>query len=511
MLRSLIALATALALFWSLAAAPALALTLEEEREIGRKALREVKAELPLIKDPDVLSYLRRLGARLAAQVKDDPFEYHFYVADLGEMNAFALPGGWIFIFRGMITSLESEAELAGVMAHEMSHVHYRHIASRMKRSGPVTAATLAGMLAGMILGGLAGVPQLGQAITMGSVAAGIQKQLAFSREDEKQADYGAFQIVSKAGYPPKEMERSFARIWREQRYTMPQVPTYLLTHPTSPERMETLQNLVRRHPFKGSSYDNGDFLRIRTRLIALYDSEDSAERALRHQLEKRGDLHELARYGLGLLEMRRSRFALALKQLQQVGGRWADSPAVIRARGICHLRLGEYGQAQALLARVLVQDPKDQEALLALGQAYLQTGRLSQARDTFRRVLALDGENSQARYDLGVALGRLGHTAEASLQLGLAFKARGNLRAARYHLERALKGLAGRPQLQAQARKALDEMDRPKKKKRPPAHQQGAGFARDRQAINGLWITDSTGITRRLDSPEPTPYPERR
>lgn len=511
-MKRFIAILTALALFMSLTAPSVLALTLEEERDIGRKAMQQVIAEIPLIEDPDILSYIRNLGARLARQLDDNPWEFKFYVADLDEMNAFALPGGWMVFFRGMITEMDSEAELAGVMAHEMSHVYYRHISSRIKRSGPVNALTVAGMIAGMILGGLAGMPELGQAVTMGSVAGGIQKQLEFSREDERQADYGAFLILSKAGYPPEEMEKSFARIYRETRNTTPDVPGYLRTHPTSPERMETLQNLVRRHPMKHASYDNSEFLRIRTKLIALYDSEDTAERKLLNQTRSKDEeLRDLARYGMGLLEMRRKHFERALKHLQLVAGKWKDSPAVIRAQAICLLRLGHFDQAGSILARVLARNPKDEEALLTMGQTYLQDDKPQQSEQYFRDLLKLDPDSEQAQYNLGVALGRTGRTAEASLYLGLAFKARRNQRAARYHLERAVKELSNRPELAKRARKALDEMDEIKKKKKPEDGQGGSGFSMDRKDASGMWITDSSGVRRRISTFEPSYYPERR
>jgi predicted Zn-dependent protease len=512
-MKQFIATVTAFALFMTLAAPAALALTLEEEREIGRKAMQQVLVEIPLIEDPDILSYIRNLGARLVAELDENPWDYKFYVADIGEMNAFALPGGWMVFFRGMITSMESEAELAGVMAHEMSHVYYRHISSRIKRSGPVNALTTAGMIAGMILGGLVGVPQLGQAITMGSLAGGIQKQLQFSREDERQADYGAFLIVSKAGYPPEEMEKSFSRIYREQRHTMPDVPGYLLTHPTSPERMETLQNLVRRHPTNDAIYDNSEFLRIRTKLIALYDSEDTAQRKLMHQTRsKNTDERDLARYGMGLLEMRRNHYERALKHLQLVGGKWKDSPAVIRAQAMCLQRLGQFDKAESILARVLARNPKDQEALLTMGQIYLQNEKPNQAQEYFREVLKLDPECEQAHYDLGMALGRMGQTAEASLHLGLAFKARRNFRVARYHLDRAAKGLTGRPHLADKARRALSDLDDiEEKKKKPKDREEGKGFSIDRSDATGMWITDPSGVRRRIKPFEPSIYPERR
>jgi predicted Zn-dependent protease len=491
--RRLIALAACLALLWAQAAQ---ALTLEEEREIGREAFQEVKQEIPLIHDPVVVDYIRDLGRKLERRLEGDPFEYKWYVADEPDMNAFALPGGWIFMFRGMITSMDSEAELVGVMAHEMSHVHYRHISERIKKSGPVSVATMAGMLAGMLLGALAGAPQLGQALTMGSMAGGIQKQLAFSRQDEEQADFGAFKLMTQAGYPASEMEESFRRVWRMQRYTRPDVPRYLLTHPTSPERMEKLQSLVRRHPQPGASFDNQRFLRVRTRLVAMYEAEDRANREL-HRMMTEGDNPGLGYYGMALLEMRRDRYDLALAYLDQLKEGWAGEAAVVREKGICHLRLGHFQKAQELLSQVVASRPEDREALLGLGEAYLQGGSFDQARRVLERALEADPASAEARHQLGMALGKMGRTTEASLHLGLAFKARGNLRAAKYHLNRAVEGLAGRPELQAQARKALDELEgkKPEDQRRDQA---GPGWR------GGFTLTGPDGVERRVTGPGP-------
>lgn len=453
-----------------LAFLPALswAITLEEERDIGRKAFQEVKAEMPLVHDYDSVQYVRKLGKSLTATLADDPFHYHFYIANSPDYNAFALPGGWIFFFRGMITSMKSEAELASVMAHEISHVHYRHLAKRIKRSGPVNVATLAGMVAGMLLGALAGSPALGQAVTMGSIAGGIQKQLAFSREDEEQADYGAFKILSANGYSPEDMANSFRRIWRIQRSSMPDMPSYLLTHPTSPERLEKVEDLARRYPVHVRHYDNSEFLRIRTRLKALYDPMDTAQTEF-VQMLRHNPNDPYALYGLSLLGMRKARYEESLKMLAKLVKLWPDKPSVRREIGICHLRLGQFERAQEYLTEALDRNPHDLEARGFLGQSYLMQGRPAMARDVLRKVLEQDPHNTQARYDLGVALGRLGDTGQASYYLGLAFKDRHNLRAAKFHLERAQRELVNRPDLREKATKALDELEGKGKKKSPP------------------------------------------
>ncbi len=175
-------------------------ITLDEERKIGREAYDEIMAQVPMVNDPDVVNYVRGLGARLVGELVDSPFTYTFNVADSGEMNAFALPGGYVFFFRGMITALDTEAELAGIMGHEISHVSHRHLAHRMENTAPLNAAMLAGMLAGVLLGAMGGAPQLGSALTFGSLAGGVQAHLAFSREDEEQADYSGFKLMTGLG-----------------------------------------------------------------------------------------------------------------------------------------------------------------------------------------------------------------------------------------------------------------------------------------------------------------------
>ncbi|MBU1274735.1 MAG: M48 family metalloprotease [Proteobacteria bacterium] len=459
MAQRLLCLLLCLALLAGFMPPPASALiSLDEERKMGEESFREIMASIPLVDDPDIVDYVRGLAKRLEVHVQDKPFPFRIYVADLGEMNAFAIPGGFIFMFRGMMTTLESEAELAGVLAHEMGHVWRRHLAHRMQKSTPVNIATLAGLLAGVLLGGAVS-PALGQAVTMGSVAGGAQKQLAFSREDEQEADWAAFKTITAAGYPPQEMERSFQRIWKIESYMGGNAPIYLRTHPTGPQRMEAMSSMARQWKGKPIHYDNSEFLRIQTRLIALYDPEGEAEKILgNRRLSDPNSPYPL--YGLGLLAMRRHRYEASLGFLERLGQLWPDNVYQIRAEGVCRLLMGQNAQAEALLKRALKLKPGDPDTLLALGQAYQRQGRLNDSTEVLRRLLALDTENHAALYELGVSLGRLGQVGEASLYLGLAFKQRHNYRSARYHLNRAVNNLADKPELRAKAEKALEQID---------------------------------------------------
>ncbi len=464
--RQGLALLLSFLLLAGLAPAPSRAMTLEEERKLGREAYDEVMAQVPMVKDPDCLAYLRRLGKRITDQLNDELFTYTFNIADDDEMNAFAIPGGYIFFFRGIITMLESEAELVGVLAHEIAHIHHRHLANRVERGTPLSIATMAGALAGMILAALGG-GAAGQALMIGSIAGGAQTSLMFSRDDESQADFTGYKLMTNLGYPGQEMAASFGRIWRMERLLGGEgVPNYLRSHPASPERMERIEDMVRRGSSRPRPYDNGEFLRIKTRLVALYEPlEQAAATLARQRREKPND--PLPLYGQALLEMRRARYHSALALLRLAGERgWQGSPLLWREQGKCHLLLGDLAQASDLLNKTVSLRYDDSEALSLLARAQMQGEQLEPARQTLARLVELEPDNDQALYDLGLALGKMGRTGESSLYLGQAFAKRGNERTARFHLTKAVASLESQPELREKAERELKEVEESKERK---------------------------------------------
>ena len=210
---------------------------------------------------------------------------------------------------------------------------------------------------------------------------------------------------------------------------------------------------------------DNHRFLRVRTRLTALYENEDAAGSRFRNEL-RQNPRDPYALYGMGLVSLRTGDYRMALKSMHRLAGIWTDDSSITRDMGICYLHLGQQQKAQELLNEALNSNPGDQQTLLALGQSLTQENHLDEAIFTLRRLLNKNPDLPQAHYDLGVALGKSGRTAEASLHLGLAFKGRKNLKMARYHLDQAARTLGDQPKLQNQAIKLLNEMDEEKKKR---------------------------------------------
>lgn len=469
--RALIYILVAVVIVGTLPAPAGAMMTTEEERKLGRKTYNEIVASVPMVTDPEIVRYINNLGKKLVEFLPDKRFDYHFYVADSGEINAFAIPGGYIFFYRGMITSLDNEAELAGIMAHEMGHVWRRHIAKRMEKTAPVQALSMAGVIAGLLLGALAGAPQLGQALAMGSMAGNIQAQLAYSRQDESEADWAGYKIMTDAGYPGKEMANTFNRMWKLEQQMGVNVPTYMRTHPQSPERMESIENMARRDTRTSAKFDNSEFQRIKVRLIALYEDKDHAQSNLEAMQRQHPD-EPVPVYGLGLLEMRLRDYKTALQSFDKVLKMLPDASWVQKEKGLCLVRLGKFQEAQFILDKALTKRPGDPSILFALGEAYMHSGEYSVAVHAFRRVLEAIPDNIEARRMMGMALGRMGRHGEASYQLGMAFKTEGNMKTARYHFERAVRSLDHDPELKAEAQKELDLMDeanaKDKKEKEP-------------------------------------------
>lgn len=212
--------------------------TPEEDVKLGREAAAEIREQYPLIKDEKIASYLTRLGDRLVAVAPPDlnkkVFEYSFTPVNLKEINAFALPGGPMFVHRGMFTAAASEGEVVGVMAHELSHVLLRHgTANASKAQNPwLQLGQIAGVVGGAMVGGTAGA-----AIAQGSNFGLGTILLRYSRDFEKQADLLGAQIMAKAGYDPRALARMFETIEKESRSNGGGGPQWMSSHPNPGNR----------------------------------------------------------------------------------------------------------------------------------------------------------------------------------------------------------------------------------------------------------------------------------
>jgi len=226
----------------------AFAITLGEEDEMSREFMRVVLRHFDVIRDPIISDYVNEIGNKILAVVPPQPFKYHFYVIKEDVYNAFSAPAGQIFINSGLIEAMESEDELAGILAHEISHSVCRHISQKIERSGKIGLATLAGVVAGILMG-IGGAGSAAGAVVMGSAAAGQSVSLAYSREDEAQADQLGMKFLTDAGYNADGLIVILKKIRARQWFDSKDIPTYLLTHPAVENRIAYIDSWIQTHP----------------------------------------------------------------------------------------------------------------------------------------------------------------------------------------------------------------------------------------------------------------------
>jgi beta-barrel assembly-enhancing protease len=439
-------------------------ITIQQERELSKKFMAMVRSRYTLIKDPIIVDYVNRVGDRLVSVLPPQPFKYHFYVLKEDVYNAFASPAGNIFINSGLLAALDSEGELAGILGHEIGHVVCRHISQKIESSKKIGMATLAGMVAGVLLG-IGGAGTAANALSVGSVAAGQAASLAYSREDEMQADQHGMMYVREAGYSGKGMLKAMEIIRSKQWYGSAQVPTYMMTHPALEDRISYIDNWLHENPSKPSRRRPpvGGFKLAHTRLVALYTDEDIALAHFKAAVAATPD-DAMANYGYALALTRVDKWHEAAKHMQRAIEGNAMATSMLQDLGEIYFNEGRYNKALETLASSI--SDKYPEGKLYLGRTQMALGRYADARDTFRNLVRTNENYTQAYYYLGESSGRLGDMFAAHYNLGRFYQQKGDLENAGFHLNRALK-LATNDSQKQMVEHQLKALKSKKKKKR--------------------------------------------
>src|SRR5262245_46723986 len=246
-----------------------------EDVRLGRQAAAEVERQLPLLRDPVVTSYLAGVGRRLAAAIppglRHRGFVYSFKVVNRRDINAFALPGGPMYVNRGMIEAARNEGEVAGVMAHELAHVALRHGTAQASKATKYALGTIGGQILGSLIGGRVGsVGAEGTRFGLGTAF------MRFGREYERQADIVGAQIMARAGYDPRDLANMFRTI---QQQGGSQGPEWLSDHPNPGNRYAAIQREARVLRVSNPRRDAAEFRRARARLSQLTPAQRAARR----------------------------------------------------------------------------------------------------------------------------------------------------------------------------------------------------------------------------------------
>jgi len=417
-----------------------------QERTIGNRIMREVRNDPAFLDDPEVTDYITSVGQRLLSVADNPPQDITFFMVKDDSINAFAMVGGHVFIHTGLLLLTQDESELAGVMAHELSHILQKHQA-RMIRDAARGQWTSLAALAVALLAARSGSGQSGQvteAALAGATALSIQNQIDYTREHEREADRVGFTLLEKAGYDPRGMANFFERMQRANRVNEQQkgsVPSYLRTHPMTTERIAEMQDRLEKMPPRILVPDSIEYKIAKARLRVSGGSTTESIRFFKVALEDATVLRPREDvYGLALAQRRAHDLDTAWKTLQPIRVQGRSHPAFELLAGQILGDMHKNDESLAVYRTALKTWPGYRALAYAYLDQLLQTGHNKEAiADLEERLRSRPDDwrlyDLQARaFDAtGQALSQ--HRAQAE-----SYYRRGNLAAAVDQLEIAVK-----------------------------------------------------------------------
>ncbi|HZP43244.1 MAG TPA: M48 family metalloprotease [Candidatus Binatia bacterium] len=421
-----------------------------DEREIGRRFLLEARGELPLIEDPAVKEYVERVGRRLVKTLGSQSFDYSFYVVQDPSLNAFAVPGGYVFVFSGLLARVKNDDELAGVLGHEIGHAAAHHIVRQQAEGQVASAASLLGLLLSAVN------PVLGA----GAIAAAQTAQLKYSREFEQEADYLGLRYATEAGFDPHALGSFFKELLAEQRLNPAGVPPYMLSHPMTETRVANIETIITTEKLKtpsGRPAAGPDLAEAQAIARAIVESPDVALARYRKLADEKPNDAE-AQFLLGRVYQQLGRLdaaRTALERSRELGGL---GDRVDRPLGSVYTALKQTDKAHEVLDRYLTKHPDDGWVHLELGKAIAERDEAA-ALVEYRRAIHLDPDLDEAHRLAGLALGRKGDEADGFYELAIAARLRGELEQSLSHFQRTEALLPRGSARDVEVRKAIEEL----------------------------------------------------
>ena len=403
------------------------ALSQQEEIRISREFRRAARSRLKFIEDPEVELYVDGMGRRILEAVGNNRYPYRFFVIQDGSMNAFAVPGGSIFLHSGLIQRVQTSDELASVVAHEIVHVNARHFASLSSASD---ATILVGVL-GVFL-----APVLGP-VALAGPAVAMTRQLEFSRQMEEQADNLGVGYLARAGYNPGAAVDFMNRLYRERILNPVGRPAYLLTHPLTDKRITNLEASIRALGLTRPRFREVDDIRRVKLMIELRKEPEAVVERLRKSYEKRPEA-AMSSYSLGIGYAATGRWARARDMLERAARLKPAIPNLDRDLGRAYIHTEEFSKAHAAFERMLKRKPDDPITHLYRGQLFEKESRFRQAARSYLRVRQAAPYWPEASRRLGYAYRKLNQPGKAHYYLAQSYLLRDQTTKAIDSLERA-------------------------------------------------------------------------
>ncbi|MGL4722029.1 MAG: beta-barrel assembly-enhancing protease [Desulfovibrionaceae bacterium] len=395
---------------------PLYAFSIADEEKLGKQFSVFVKTYLPIIYDPTIAQYVENVVASIVSTLPPTPYTFTAFVINDPSVNAFATPGGYIFINTGLLLAMENEDQLAAVISHEIGHITNRHIASRIERSSKITLFSLLVGLAGLALG------PPGIAILLGSLGASHNASLYFSRLDESEADKSGMQYLVRAGYNPYSLSESFAILRKNMLLSgSGTFPIYMSTHPEIADRVnhtkiqaETFSQEIQKRSPKMTSFKRvQNFVRakydIPKRAIALLHSDTACEKIFLN----------------AIIHSRMQERSYAKEYFDKALLCSSNNALFYREAAIFYFDSNDIDTADTLLTQALFLNPKDSFSLFYLARVKEEKKENALSKQLYSSVLNFFPEDPEVHYYYGRILGKTGeefsgyiHLAYSSLYL---------------------------------------------------------------------------------------------
>jgi len=363
-------------------------LSVPAEKRLGEKIMLEIRRDPAYLEDPEIAGYMSQLGQRLASHVEGARQPFEFFVVRDAMLNAFALPGGYIGVHSSLILAARSESELAGVLAHEISHVTQSHLARMFGKQSQAQLASLLSMAVAILAARSNPDVAIGAAIS--GQAAGIQQQLNYSRDFEREADRFGLDLMEKAGYDTRGMGSFFERLLQFGRLYENNAPGYLRTHPLTTERITDMENRIAQKPYRQVP-DSVEFGLVRAKIKAYDGTPGDAVADFATQLKSGKYAREIdARFGYAQALLRDNKIAEAEAELATLRRLKLESPMLESLAAQLRLKRQDVAGALRILRAAVQLYPHVRALTYALIETKVGAGETAEALELTKKELQL-------------------------------------------------------------------------------------------------------------------------
>ena len=419
-------------------------LSRDRETQIGRAIYKSLRDTGRVVADAEMQEYIQDVGQKLAAHATDSGQKFQFFLVEDPAINAFALPGGYIGVHTGLLLATKNESELAGVLAHEISHVTQRHISRAIFANQRASILTMAALLGAILLGAATGSGDAVQGAILAAQGAAVQQQINFTRSNEYEADRVGVGLLASAGFDPDGMASFFETLARQTGPLASQAPEFLRTHPVTVNRISETRERATQLP----NVDAADTIGYRlARARALLSSTPILSAAVERLKAQRQDPARVgdigAEYGLALAKLQAGEFRNAAFAFDDL---LATHPSVIAFHiGLAGAQLGmkEPRKAFRTYEKAMQLFPRNVPLTVHYAEALMQHDRADDAHEILLDLLNVVPPTPEQVRLIALAASAAGDTGDAHYYMAEYHLTRGDLMLAADELRIAL-GIRG-------------------------------------------------------------------